>query len=379
MIEIDHNLVRVLVELVTVTVLTYLLVRALRPVALRYGLLDRPDGRKDHDLPTPSTGGIAMLVGIYVTIVVFGIVTPLSASYLAAAALVVLIGFIDDRYDVRWWLRVIAQCAAVLVMVYGGVRVDHVIRVFAMKPTGLGALSVPFTMFATVGVINAINMTDGVDGLAGGLVLAALCMLEAAALYSGNFGLAERLVIFAGAVFGFLMMNMRLPWQPRARAFMGNAGSALLGFTIAWVAFGLTQNEHHPVTPILAPWLVATPLIDCVSLILHRIVSGHSPFRADRNHMHHLMLEAGFTPSQLVATLVVINLALGLFAGVALFVGVPQPLLVIAFVCLCVGYFWLTRRRHRAVGAFAALRRFLARLRLQSGVSRVSTPAFKED
>jgi UDP-GlcNAc:undecaprenyl-phosphate GlcNAc-1-phosphate transferase len=190
-------------------------------------------------------------------------------------------------------------------------------------------------------------------------------MLWSASVYCGNAGLAEQLLIAAGAVSGFLLMNMRFPWQPRARVFMGNAGSAFLGFIIAWASFRLTQNVWHPVTPILAPWLLATPLIDCVTLIARRLMRRQSPFRADREHMHHLMLDAGFTPTQLTVVLTSINLLLGLGAAIALKLKVPQPFLVLAFIALCVWYFWLTARRERAVAAFARLGRLLVRLRLK--------------
>ncbi len=354
-------------ELPVAVLTTFVILWALQKVAPRIGLIDHPLGRKDHEEPTPSTGGIAMLLGIALTSAMFGQWTPQWMYFLAAGALLILIGVLDDLYDLKWWVRVIAQCAAVLVMVYGGLRVEHVGQIVGMKSTGLGSWSVPFTMFATVGVINAINMSDGVDGLAGGIVLATLCMLEAAALHSGNIVLAERLAVFAGAVFSFLLLNMRLPWQHRARVFMGNAGSALLGFTIAWASFSLTQDRAHPVTPVLAPWLVATPVIDCLSLILRRVMRGQSPFRADRDHMHHLMLDAGFTPTQLTLTLVGINLSLGLFAALARVAQVPQTLLVLAFVGLLLGYFWLTWKRERGVAAFAALNRSLTRLHLKPG------------
>jgi UDP-GlcNAc:undecaprenyl-phosphate GlcNAc-1-phosphate transferase len=293
--------------------------------------------------------------------------------------LLVLIGILDDLYDLRWWIRVIAQCAAVLVMSYSGVTIERVGQIVGMHSTGLGALSVPFTMFATVGVINAINMLDGVDGLAGGVVLASLCMLEAAALYSGNFPIAGRYAIFAGAVFGFLAMNMRFPWQPRARVFMGNAGSALLGFTIAWASFRLTQNDHHPVTPVLAPWLVATPVIDCVVLMARRVLHGQSPFRADRGHMHHLMLDAGFTPTQVTLTLVATNLSLGLTAAIAQLAGVPQAVSVLAFVGVTLGYFALTVRRERAVAAFASAHRFLAMINARRRNAESSPTPITED
>ena len=356
----------VLAELGLPAAITLVVLLLMQPLARKFGLLDHPEGRKDHAEPTASTGGLAMATGIFLTMLWLTDCSPQIIAFMVAATLVVLVGMLDDRYDLRWWVRVLAQCGAVLVMVYGGgVRIEHIGQVFGMESTGLGVLSVPFTVFATVGVINALNMIDGVDGLAGGISLAALTMLAAAAFYEGNTELAERVVIFVGAVLGFLLMNMRFPWQPRARVFMGNAGSAFLGFSIAWVMFRLTQAPSHSVTPILAPWLIATPIIDCVVLIVRRLLRHQSPFRADREHMHHLMLDAGFTPTQLTFTLTAINLLLGLAAGVALKVKVPQPLLVLVFVAMCLWYFWLTARRVRAVSAFARLNRFLTRAHLK--------------
>jgi len=363
MIPIDNSgVLRAALELIVAGGVTTASLWLLNPVAHRFDLLDRPQGRKDHVAPTPYTGGLAMLIGIVVT---FGFISrwgPLFCYFVAAATMLVIIGALDDIYDLRWWWRVTAQCAAVLLLSFSGVSIEHVGQIVGLHTTGMGSLAIPFTMFATVGVINAINMSDGVDGLAGGIVLASLCMLEAAAIYSGNFGLGERLLIFIGVVLGFLVMNMRHPWQPRAKVFMGNAGSALLGFTIAWVSFRLTQNPVHPVTPILAPWLVATPVIDCVVLMIRRVSQGHSPFSADRGHMHHLMLDAGFRPGEVTVLMVAVNLLFGLFAGVALLLKVPQLAMVILFTCICIAYFCLSWRRERAVAAFAGLRSMLLRV-----------------
>lgn len=362
----NFSVAHVFAELGVAAAITLGMLWLMQPLARRFGLLDHPEGRKDHAEPTASTGGLAMAVGIFLTMLLFTECSWQIIAFMIAAALVVVVGMLDDRYDLRWWVRVLAQCGAVLVMVYaGGVRIEHIGEVFGIAPTGLGALSVPFTVFATVGIINAVNMIDGVDGLAGAIVLAGLSMLAAAALYEGNMELAERVVIFVGAVLGFLLMNMRFPWQPRARVFMGNAGSAFLGFSIAWVTFRLTQAHGHSVTPVLAPWLIATPIIDCVVLIVRRLRRGQSPFRADREHMHHLMLDAGFTPTQLTLTLTAINLLLGLAAGIALKMKFPQPLLVLVFVAICLWYFWLTARRDRAVALFAGLNRFMTRSHLK--------------
>lgn len=366
---------RAIVEILLSGLISVVLLWVLQPLAHAFGLLDQPTVRKDHDEPTAATGGLAMAGAIFIVFAWFVGLSHATVAFMVAGGLLILIGMLDDRYDLRWWFRMIAQCIAVLVMIYGGgLRIEHVGPLFGVESTGLGVLSVPFTMFATVGVINAINMSDGVDGLAGGICLAALCMLWSASVYCGNAGLAEQLLIAAGAVSGFLLMNMRFPWQPRARVFMGNAGSAFLGFIIAWASFRLTQNVWHPVTPILAPWLLATPLIDCVTLIARRLMRRQSPFRADREHMHHLMLDAGFTPTQLTVVLTSINLMLGLGAAIALKLKVPQPFLVLAFIALCVWYFWLTARRERAVAAFARLGRLLVRLRLKRQTAQSPTP-----
>ncbi len=246
-------------------------------------------------------------------------------------------------------------------MIYwGGVRVESIGPIFSPVPIELGVLSVPFTVFATVSVINAVNMCDGVDGLAGTLCLVALAMLSAAAVYAGNMVLFAALVPMMGAIVAFLLFNMRFPWQRSAQVFMGNAGSMFLGFTIIWVAFRLTQNPAHPVSPVIAPWLIAPPLLDTVVLFVRRIRGGRSPFAADTEHMHHFMLAGGFSPAQVVMVLGITSVALGTGACLLFMAGIArETALVLGFVAMTLYYFWLTRRRQRAVAAFIRLRRTL--------------------
>ena len=214
----------------------------------------------------------------------------------------------------------------------------------------------PFTVFATVGIINAINMIDGADGLAGLLVFSALLMLTAAAVYSGNVVIAERTIIMAGAVGAFLFYNMRFPWRNGASVFMGNAGSAFLGFVIAWISFRLTQGPSHPVSPVLALWFVPIPIMDCLVLVLRRLRLKKSPFIADRNHIHHLMLEAGFGQTHAAIALSLFSGLCGLTAGQALRLDIPEPILLAAFFVLCGLWYWTTSRRVRAIRFFQWVR-----------------------
>ncbi|GAA4854058.1 hypothetical protein GCM10023332_01600 [Luteimonas vadosa] len=278
--------------------------------------------------------------------------------FAVSALILIVVGLVDDVVDLRWWWRILSHVVAALIMVYwGGVRVEYVGLLFSDTPVVLGVWSVPLTVFATVGIINAVNMADGADGLAGSLCLAALVMLGMAALYAGNDLLFGLLVPMLAAIVAFLAFNLRFPWQRRARVFLSNAGSTFLGFTIAWLAFRLTQNAAHPVSPALAPWLLAPPVIDCLVLIVRRIKLGRSPFHGDRDHMHHLLLDAGFTPNQIALGLAALSLALGLAAALVLKTDVgTETHLVGGFIALTLGYYWLTSRRARAVAIFARLR-----------------------
>lgn len=338
--------------------LTWLAVHALIPHAARLGLLDYPTGRKAHLHPTPVIGGLAMLfAALAATLIAFDPPGRATLGFGLAAILLVITGVIDDRRDISWRARIVVQVAAALLLIHvGGIRIEQVGNLFGTGSFALGTLSVPFTVFATVGILNAINMIDGEDGLAGTQVLAALVMLCAAAVYSGNVTVFQRAAVVAGAVAGFLVFNLRFPGRTQARIFMGNAGSALLGLVIACFTFRLTQNPAHPVGPILALWLIPLPIMDCLVLMVRRLRSGRSPFAADRGHIHHLMGSAGHGPLGISIVLAGFSFATGLCAAIALRLHVPQILLVLAFVLLCLGYYWLTSRHERAIAFFRRLR-----------------------
>ena len=337
------------------------LIYLLDPLARRIGLLDHPGGRKDHAAPTPVTGGLAIAVGTIIPALLLTELSPQLKGLGVAAAILLITGIIDDLKDLRWQIRICAQAAAGLaIALIGDVKVEQIGPVFGLGELALGWLSIPFTVLATVGLINALNMCDGLDGLAGALALCALVMLIAASAYAGNSDLMHGLTLIAGAVAGFLAFNLRTPWRKRASVFLGNSGSAYLGLVIAWACFRLTQNPGYPVTPVLAPFLIAPPVIDCLTLLGRRIVHGRSPFAADRTHVHHMMLEGGFTPTGVVLTLSAISLTVGLGAALALLANVPIPVFLVAFVVLGGGWFALSERHARAVAVFAAIHRLVA-------------------
>jgi UDP-GlcNAc:undecaprenyl-phosphate GlcNAc-1-phosphate transferase len=322
---------------------------------VRLGLVDHPaSARKTHADPTPLVGGAAItMAGLIAGAVLLPPTRDLMA--LAGASLLLLVvGEFDDRYDINWRIRIIGQAAAgVVLYVWGGVRVESIGNALGFAGHSLGALSLPFTVLATVGITNAVNWVDGVDGLAGSLSLAAVGMLVAAAIYAGNAPLATDLMLMGGCVMGFLAFNLRTPWRPKATVFLG-CGAEILGLWIAWASFRLTQTPGHPVTPVLAPFLIAPPVIDCLVLIVRRLRARRSPFSADRDHMHHRLTDLGLTPTAIVSLLVAGSLAVGLVAALARRAHVPEPVFPAVYLSATFAYFVVTRRAIRIARPEAA-------------------------
>lgn len=334
------------------------------PLARRYHWLDKPCQRKQHATPTPPVGGFGIFAAIALATVWINGLNPVVCAWLAGASLLVLVGALDDKYDVNWRLRILAQVAAALCLIlWGGVRAEHLGPLFGLPDVELGWLSLPISVLGIVGLINALNMVDGIDGLCGSLIIAACLMFIAAGLYAGAPPIVFRLAMVVGAIAGFLLFNLRYGAYGQARAFLGDAGSGLLGFTIATVAFRMTQDPVHPVSPILAPYLVAVPVIDCLVLLVRRLRQGRSPFAGGRDHVHHLLLDAGFSVNQTVFALFLASLLIGGGAAVWLLLGVPyeRGLLVLGYFGLLAAWYAFTCDWARAVARLAALHRRLTR------------------
>lgn len=346
--------------------LSVLLIPVLVPFARRFGLVDTPGGRKDHEGAIPVIGGVGIFLAMALSFLLFEPMFPARTLAVGCAAgLLVAVGLADDRFDLSWKVRIGAQVTAALLMYFvADVRVERLKDVFGFAGADIGLLALPFTVFVVVGVINALNMADGIDGLAGSLSMVSILLFASFAAYAGDYVGVVRLLALAGAVAGFLFWNFRWPWQPRARVFLGNGGAMLLGLAIAWMAVRLGQNAEHPVSPVLGPWTIALPLMDCVALMFRRWHAGRSPFSADRGHMHHLMIDAGFGVVSTVLILASISFVLGFGAALAVKAGIYRPLLVLVFLAMLFGWYLFSRDPARAVARLARWRRALFGLNL---------------
>lgn len=311
--------------------LAFLLVAGLMPLAAwaapYLGLMDMPGARRVHEVATPRIGGLVIFPVVLGLVAVSG---GFDAPSYAAFALLLLVGALDDHTDVRPLWKFGAQgIAALLIVFWGDVRIEHLGNFFGFGSVELGLWAVPLTLICIVLLINAINMADGLDGLAAGFGIVALIFL------------GENMVLI-GALAGFLMWNMRTPWRKRAYVFLGDAGSMALGLALAIIAIHAAQNAD--LRPITVAWVLALPIMDAAAQIARRTAAGKNPMTADRGHLHHRLMDRGFTQEQTVIILILIASGLAVIG----FLPVPEWILVVMWTALClshVGYNFLRSQK----------------------------------
>ncbi|MBL8514111.1 MAG: undecaprenyl/decaprenyl-phosphate alpha-N-acetylglucosaminyl 1-phosphate transferase [Betaproteobacteria bacterium] len=310
-------------------------------VAPSLGLVDHPGGRKDHVGVTPLVGGLA----IFSALVVSAAMADVHWIVVLATLWVVIAGVADDRFEIPAFPRFILQGLAALTMAYGaGVVLSGVGNLIGVGPLNFGPLAIVMTVFCVVGVINAINMIDGVDGLSGSIAATAFAAYAYVAHESNLYPQTKTLLTLLAGTLGFLMLNMRLPWNPKARIFMGDTGSMLTGFLIAWFAVDLTMGAGRSFAPINALWVVMIPLCDCVSLMVRRKRAGRKMTEPDSEHLHHYFKARGFSIPQTQWAITGLNAAFALAAIAAWKWRVPEPVMFGLFVVFFVAYHRFMKR-----------------------------------
>ncbi len=296
-------------QLTLAVVVSILVIPLVRHFAPRLGLVDMPDPRKVHTVPIPRVGGWGITLGILVPLLLAFKLEPLLQSFLIGCLTLFAFGIWDDAREIGHWVKFLGQIAAVGVVVfYGGLWVSRVPFTDATLPAAIGE---PFTMFAMIGVINAINHSDGLDGLAGGESILSLIALAVLGYMSGS-GLILGVSLTAiGGIFGFLRYNSH-----PAYVFMGDCGSQVLGFTLAFLVVYLTQTANTAVSAALPLLILGVPVADIISVLCQRISGGMNWFKATRNHLHHRLLQLGFAHYETVVIIYSIHAALVLSAVV---------------------------------------------------------------
>ena len=282
--------------------ITIALMPVFRRLAIKMQALDYPGDRKVHARPMPKSGGIAMTLGVLIPVLLWTPADNFAIALLIGAGIVVFLGLVDDFKDLGYRAKFAGQIAAALVViVYGGVKIKSL---GMLLPEGVllpDLLAIPLTLFVIIGVTNAINLADGLDGLAGGICILSFLCIAYLAYYGGNTVIALLSVAITGAIFGFLRFNT----YP-ATVFMGDTGSQFLGFSAITLSLGLTQG-NTPLSPLLPLILLGFPVLDTVTVMCERAAKGRSLFMADKNHIHHKLIRLGLFHTEAVFTIYIIQ------------------------------------------------------------------------
>lgn len=312
---------------------TCLSLYAMRPLAERIGLVDRPDARKRHKGHVPVIGGLCFFAGVLAGALSIGLLDRFTVCLLTSAALIVAIGAVDDARDLSVRSRLAIQVTAAVAMMAGtGLYLDNLGNLFGTGNIHLGLVGIPFTVIAVVGLINAFNMLDGIDGLAGSL---AMVSILAIATFDGS-GFAARgvLPLLFVALIPYLMANLGV-WRGH-KVFMGDAGSMLIGFVLAWHLIALSQRGGPAIHPGDALWCVALPVLDTLTVMFRRVRAGRSPFKPDRQHLHHMLIDTGRSPR--VALIILVSVACLLAAVGYSLRQVPLAVNLLVFLGVLAGY-----------------------------------------
>ena len=322
-----------LAALLAAAVVALISTPVVRSLAFRVGAVDVPkDNRRMHKHPIPRMGGLAIFFGFILSVLMFAPLNNQLRSMLLGAVIIVILGIFDDIYALSAKLKFVVQIVAALIAVYGGHRIDFLsnINIFSSEPYWeLGWLAVPVSVIWIVGITNAVNLIDGLDGLACGVSTISSMTLLVIALIVSEPDVAVLTAALAGACLGFLPYNLN-----PAKIFMGDTGSTFLGFILATVSIqGLFK--FYTIISFAVPFLMlGLPIFDTAFAILRRVAKGQSPMAPDRGHIHHRLIDMGFTQKQTVATLYIVSAILGLSAVVLTTSGTAKAMMFLMALCV---------------------------------------------
>lgn len=329
-----------LTTLLLAVFITVSLIPVLMKVANRFHLVDVPDQRKVHTTPIPRIGGFAIAVGAAVPVVLWSVPDDFVRAFLASTGILVVFGLIDDLKGLGYKAKFMSQFAAALVIVYwGGVRVVSLGGLLPFDMVVSEWFAVALSLIGIVGVTNAINLADGLDGLAGGISLLGFCCIGYLAHISGDQTALIIALALAGAIFGFLRYNTH-----PASLFMGDTGSQLLGFCAVVLAIRITQ-ENTPLSPVLPLIILGFPILDTLTVMVERIMTGRSPFSPDKNHFHHRLIRLGMTHAEAVFSIYLIQSVL--IVSAILFKYYSDLALLLSYVLFSVLVIWAFIRADR--------------------------------
>tara|TARA_B110000467_G_scaffold146788_1_gene151291 strand:+ start:835 stop:1863 length:1029 start_codon:yes stop_codon:yes gene_type:complete len=328
-----------LVAALTSFCFAFIAIKLFKPIAVDVGLVDKPNARKRHQGQVPLIGGISIFAAVLAASLLWLPNTLELRMYLIASAMMVFIGALDDKYDLKVRIRIVGQIIIASLMIYGvGGYISNLGDLFSLGDIELGPAGIVFTYFAIIVVINAYNMVDGIDGLIGSLSLNTFTAIAILFLLSGNTGYLAYPLILATATLPYLMFNLGYLKKYSKKIFMGDAGSMFIGLSVIWLLTIGTQGENSSFRPVTALWICAIPLMDMLAIVMRRYRKGKSPFKPDRDHLHHILQRAGLTSRQTLAVITVSSVAMSMIGVFGEYFKVAESIQLVLFILIFVLY-----------------------------------------
>ncbi|WP_407330980.1 UDP-N-acetylglucosamine--undecaprenyl-phosphate N-acetylglucosaminephosphotransferase [Enterovibrio sp. 27052020O] len=308
----------------------------MRKVAKAINLVDKPNARKQHEGAIPLVGGISICFSLLYFLFNNPNIIPNSDAYAGCIVLLVILGALDDKFDISFKVRFAVQALLSLAMMQlAHIELNTLGNMFGFGEVVLGWVGYPITILAVIGAINAFNMVDGIDGLLGGLASVTFGALAVLMINDNQPELAYLCMVIVAVLLPYIILNLGILGR-KFKVFMGDAGSMLIGFTVIWLLLLSSQNgSNPPLRPVTALWLIALPLMDMAAIMIRRGRRGDSPFKPDREHLHHIFQNLGLTGHQ---TLVVICLLASSFAAFGIWGEISKISEVTMFIMFLIAF-----------------------------------------
>jgi UDP-GlcNAc:undecaprenyl-phosphate GlcNAc-1-phosphate transferase len=308
--------------------LTLILVPLIKKLAFRVGAVDNPSQRKVHCKPMPRLGGLAIYIGFVVMVLLTQPINHQIIGLVLGSTIIALIGVADDILDISPKAKLAGQIVAACVLVAFNIDVDYITHPFVEgQILSLEYLSIPVTILWVVGITNAVNLIDGLDGLAAGLATIAAVTLAIVGYSQGQYLMVTLALMLAASTLGFLRYN----FYP-AQIFMGDSGSMFLGFNLSALAI-MGFVKSITIISVFVPILIlGIPIFDTLFAIIRRYFNGQPIFKADKEHLHHCLLNKGFTHKQTVLLIYIVNILLAGTGVLLTYLTTAQGLLALALV-----------------------------------------------
>lgn len=294
-------------------ILNFILFYIFSIFAKKINLIDIPDFRKIHTGNIPLIGGLC----IYLSIFLFSFFIDFNYFInliIYSSAIILFVGLIDDSKQIGVTIRIISQIITCLIVIGGGLSIINLGEYYTYNTLNLGILGILLTCLSVLALTNAINFIDGIDGLASGIIVISLASIYAFSFFQGSLINTEIIVFLIVSILIFFIFNLKF-FNFFNKVFLGDSGSTTLGFILGFLLIFFTHPDHRNFHPVLAAWCVSLPIYDLLAVLIRRICRGINPFRPDRRHIHHLLLDKKIKPKNVLIIILSSSVILNVIGG----------------------------------------------------------------